>query len=136
MLIPVLFDICWSPMTQRLYVEGQELGPSTYERPYAVSYFSSTMPPRYLSPIDYATFETAARVQDWAEKNFPALRFSTIAGDQSGVSFPKLYLVAEAAAGGKTEVYSAGWRAFVFDKNGPAAAKTSFEAELRLAGLV
>ncbi len=137
MLVAAFADFLWSPETKQLYyADGKPVGPSTYERPSAVSYFSSTMPPRYLCPADYATYETAAKVEAGVRAQWPSLKITTVAANSSGVSFPQLLVAVEHATNGKAEVYAAGRLAFTYDKNGAEAAKQSFEAELKQAGLL
>jgi len=128
----------YSPVTKRIsYTHNrEEVGPSTYERPWSVQLGYGFEQPVYpLCPVDYPTPETADSVLSQAIVWWPSLVFDIIAPVPTGgfTTAPQYWLVVNNGAD-LWEVLSAGWFAFDLDKDGAAAAYEQRTAELRLAG--
>jgi len=128
----------YSPITKQLYYVHDRLpvGPSTYERPWSVQPGYGFDQPVYpLNPVDYPTPDTANEVLLWARDTWPNLDFTIIAPTPTGgfTTHPQYWLVVWNGAD-LYEVYSAGWWAFDYDKDGATAAVEQRTADLKLAG--
>jgi len=128
----------YQPSTKRLSYTAtrEEVGDSTYERPYSVAFgFGFEQPVYALCPVDYATPETADAVLTQARTWWPTLLFDIFAPTPTGgfTTVPQYWLV---TSNGQDlyEIFSAGWFAFDLDKDGEAAAYEQRSAELRQAG--
>jgi len=136
-LVRAMKGFLYSPWTKRLYytVTRQEVGPSTYERPWSINLGYGFEQPVYpLNPVDYCTPETADQVLHWAKTQWAGLTFDIVAPTPDGyVTVPQYWLVVTNGAD-LYEIYSAGWWAFDYDKDGAIAATEQRTAELRDAG--
>jgi hypothetical protein len=128
----------YSPVSKKIYsaVTREENGPSTFERPWSVQIgFGFDQPVYPLNPVDYPTPETADAVLTQARAWWPTLLFDIFAPTPTGgfTTVPQYWLV---VSNGQDlyEIFSAGWFAFDFDKDGEAAAYEQRTAELRAAG--
>jgi hypothetical protein len=137
-LVRAMKGYLYSPVTKRLYYTNnrQEVGPSTYERPWSVNIGYGFEQPIYpLCPVDYCTPATADAVLGWAMSQWQGLLFDIYAPTPDGgfTTAPQYWLV---VSNGQDlyEIYSAGWWAFDYDKDGAQAAAEQRTAELRQAG--
>jgi hypothetical protein len=136
-LVRAMKGYLYSPVTKRLYYthNREEVGPSTYERPWSVNIGYGFEQPVYpLNPVDYCTPATADAVLTWAMSQWQSLLFDIVVPTPDGfVTAPQHWLV---VTNGQDlyEIYSAGWWAFDYDKDGAAAAFEQRTAELRDAG--
>ena len=130
----------YSPVTKRLYdiINRMEVGPSTYERPWSVQPRYGFEQPVYpLNPVDYPTAETANKVLEWARAQWPTsgIIFDIFAPAPTGGVVTQLQYWLIAWNGQDLyEIFSAGWTAFDYDKDGQQAAYEQFTAQLRAAG--
>lgn len=127
----------YSPSTKRMYYihNREEVGPSTYERPWSVNPGYGFEQPVYpLNPVDYPTADTANRVLEWARENWPTLLFDVYVPTPDGYVTQLQYWLVVWNGDSIYEVYSCGWWAFDLDKDGEAAAIEQRTAELKQAG--
>jgi len=136
-LVRAMPGYLYSPVTKCIYYVNnlQPVGPSTFERPWSVNLGYSFERPVYpLNPVDYCTPETADAVLQWARNYWPQLIFDIYAPTPDGyVTVPQFWLLVTNGSS-LYEVYSAGWWAFDYDKDGDAAAFQQRNAELKAAG--
>jgi hypothetical protein len=138
-LVRAMKGYLYSPITKRLYYvhNRQEVGPSTYERPWSINPGYGFDQPVYpLNPVDYPTAETANSVLEWARAQWPTsgLIFDIYVPTPDGFVTQLQYWLVVWNGADLFEIYSAGWWAFDYDKDGQAAAYEQRTAELRSAG--
>ena len=128
----------YSPFTKKLYYTNnrQEVGASTYERPWSVSPGYGFETPVYpLNPVDFPTAETANKVLEQARAWYPTLLFDVMAPKPTGGVVTQLqYWLIVWNGADLYEIFSCGWWAFDCDKDGETAAKQQRTAELKSAG--
>jgi hypothetical protein len=127
----------YSPTSKRIYYthNREEVGPSTYERPWSVNPgYGFEQPIHPLNPVDYPTADTANSVLEQARAWFPTLLFDIIVPTPDGYVTQLQYWLIVWNGADLYEVFSAGWWAFDCDKDGETAAREQRTAELRQAG--
>lgn len=144
-LIPAFADFLYNPQDKRLYFRDEKgvirpVGDSTYERPlWTPPWYNFWSASRYFNPSHYATSETATRVASWVLSVSQSALVVSIRDnwDVLGtISAPERKIVVRNIVTGVEEEFNAGLLAFSIDKNGETAARRSFRAELKLAGVI
>jgi hypothetical protein len=136
-LVRAMKGYLYSPWNKKLYYthNREEVGPSTYNRPWSVNLgYGFTTPVYPLNPVDYPTEATADGVLAWAKENWPSLIFDILVPTPDGYVTESQYWLVVNNGDDLWEVYSAGWWAFDKEKDGEAAAIEQRTAELRAAG--
>ena len=144
-LVPAFGDFLYNPADKRIYFSDERgnpvpVGGSTYERPlWTPPWYNFWSSPRYFNPIMYATPETASKIGMWAytvTTDPIKVDLEEIWDTLGTITAPQRVLRVTNTVSGVSDTFNAGLIAFYLDKNGDAAERRSFRAELKLNGII